>query len=85
MGKKKDHQMKNTKIAVFLLSVGLICSASTTCMAGGMNANEASVYAAASGTFEYEGKTLNARRVRNRKRAAKGQKANLMQNTLTLE
>ena len=34
---------------------------------------------------EYEGKTLNARRVRNRKRAAKGQKANLMQNTLTLE
>ena len=26
-----------------------------------------------------------ARRVRNRKRAAKGQKANLMQNTLTLE
>ena len=36
-------------------------------------------------TFEYEGKTLNARRVRNRKRAAKGQKANLMQNTLTLE
>ena len=36
-------------------------------------------------TFEYEGKTLNARRVRNRKRAAKGQKANLMQNTLMLE
>lgn len=28
-------------------------------------------------TFEYEGKTLNARRVRNRKRAAKGQKATL--------
>lgn len=28
-------------------------------------------------TFEYEGKTLNARRVRNRKRAAKGQKAAL--------
>lgn len=28
-------------------------------------------------TFEYNGKTLNARRVRNRKRAAKGQKANL--------
>ena len=28
-------------------------------------------------TFEYAGKTLNARRVRNRKRAAKGQKANL--------
>ena len=36
-------------------------------------------------TFEYQGKTLNARRVRNRKRAAKGQKANLQQNTLTLE
>ena len=30
-------------------------------------------------TFEYEGKTLNAKRVRNRKRAAKGQKANLEQ------
>lgn len=28
-------------------------------------------------TFEYNGKTLNARRVRNRKRAAKGQKATL--------
>ena len=36
-------------------------------------------------TFEYQGKTLNARRVRNRKRAAKGQKANLQQNTLTFE
>lgn len=36
-------------------------------------------------TFEYEGKTLNARRVRNRKRAAKGQKANLQQNTLNFE
>ena len=52
--------MKNTKIAVFLLSIGLICSASTTCMAGGMNANEASVYAAASGTFEYEEKSYTA-------------------------
>lgn len=30
-------------------------------------------------TFEYDGKTLNAKRVRNRKRAAKGQKANLEQ------
>ena len=30
-------------------------------------------------TFEYEGKTLNAKRVRNRKRAVKGQKANLEQ------
>lgn len=29
-------------------------------------------------TFEYEGKVLNARRVRNRKRAAKGQKATLI-------
>lgn len=29
-------------------------------------------------TFEYEGKILNARRVRNRKRAAKGQKATLI-------
>ena len=28
-------------------------------------------------TFEFEGKTLSARKVRNRKRAAKGQKANL--------
>ena len=28
-------------------------------------------------TFEYDGKTLDARHVRNRKRAAKGQKANL--------
>ena len=28
-------------------------------------------------TFEYDGKTLNAKRVRNRKRAAKGQKATL--------
>jgi DNA gyrase subunit A len=28
-------------------------------------------------TFDYDGKTLNARKVRNRKRAAKGQKANL--------
>ncbi len=35
-------------------------------------------------TFEYNGKVLNARRVRNRKRAAKGQKANLRQNTLPL-
>ena len=45
----------------------------------------ATVVQPAAETFEYEGKTLNARRVRNRKRAAKGQKANLMQNTLTLE
>lgn len=36
-------------------------------------------------TFEYNGKTLNARRVRNRKRGAKGQKANLQQNTLSFE
>lgn len=36
-------------------------------------------------TFEYNGKLLNARRVRNRKRAAKGQRANLQQNTLKLE
>ena len=35
--------------------------------------------------FEYNGKTLNARRVRNRKRASKGQKANLQQNTLKLD
>ena len=28
-------------------------------------------------TFEYDGKTLNAKKVRNRKRAAKGQKATL--------
>ena len=45
----------------------------------------ATVVHPAAETFEYEGKTFNARRVRNRKRAAKGQKANLMQNTLTLE
>ena len=45
----------------------------------------ATVVHPAAETFEYEGKTLKARRVRNRKRAAKGQKANLMQNTLTLE
>ncbi len=45
----------------------------------------ATVVHPAAETFEYEGKTLNARRVRNRRRAAKGQKANLMQNTLTLE
>ena len=45
----------------------------------------ATVVHPAAETFEYEGKTLNARRVRNRKRAAKGQKANLMQNTITLE
>ena len=45
----------------------------------------ATVVHPAAETFEYEGKTLNARRIRNRKRAAKGQKANLMQNTLTLE
>lgn len=45
----------------------------------------ATVVHPAAETFEYEGKTLNARRVRNRKRAAKGQKANLMQNTLMLE
>ena len=45
----------------------------------------ATVVHPAAETFEYEGKTLNARRVRNRQRAAKGQKANLMQNTLTLE
>jgi len=45
----------------------------------------ATVVHPAAETFEYEGKTLNARRVRNRKRAAKGQKANLMQNMLTLE
>ena len=36
-------------------------------------------------TFEYREKTLNARRVRNRKRGAKGQKANLQQNTLSFE
>jgi len=36
----------------------------------------ATVVHPAAETFEYEGKTLNARRVRNRKRAAKGQKAN---------
>lgn len=36
-------------------------------------------------TFEYEGKTCNARRVRNRKRGSKGQKANLQQNTLKLD
>lgn len=36
-------------------------------------------------TFEYDGKTYNARRVRNRKRAAKGQKANLQQNTLKMD
>lgn len=36
-------------------------------------------------TFEYNGKTWNARRVRNRKRAAKGQKANLQQNTLPMQ
>ena len=40
----------------------------------------ATVVHPAAETFEYEGKTLNARRVRNRKRAAKGQKANLMLN-----
>ena len=45
----------------------------------------ATVVHPAAETFEYEGKILNARRVRNRKRAAKGQKANLMQNTLMLE
>ena len=45
----------------------------------------ATVVHPAAETFEYGGKTLNARRVRNRKRAAKGQKANLMQNTLMLE
>ena len=28
-------------------------------------------------TFEYDGRVLNAKRVRNRKRAAKGQKATL--------
>lgn len=36
-------------------------------------------------TFDYDGRTYNARRVRNRKRAAKGQKANLQQNTLKME
>lgn len=36
-------------------------------------------------TFEYDGRTYNARRVRNRKRAAKGQKANLQQNTLKMD
>ena len=45
----------------------------------------ATVVHPAAETFEYNGKTLNARRVRNRKRAAKGQKANLQQNTLNLE
>lgn len=35
-------------------------------------------------TFEYNGKTLNARRVRNRKRAAKGQNANLEQQTMQI-
>lgn len=45
----------------------------------------ATVVHPAADTFEYNGKTLNARRVRNRKRAAKGQKANLSQNTLPLE
>ena len=45
----------------------------------------ATVVHPAAETFEYNGKTLNARRVRNRKRAAKGQKANLQQNTLKLD
>ncbi len=36
-------------------------------------------------TFEYNGKVLNARRVRNRKRAAKGQNANLEQQTIPVE
>lgn len=35
-------------------------------------------------TFEYNGKTLNAKRIRNRKRAAKGQNANLDQQTMNL-
>jgi DNA gyrase subunit A len=35
-------------------------------------------------TFEYNGKVLNARRVRNRKRAAKGQNANLEQQTIQI-
>ena len=45
----------------------------------------ATVVHPAAETFEYNGKTLNARRVRNRKRASKGQKANLQQNTLKLD
>lgn len=45
----------------------------------------ATVVHPAAETFEYEGKILNARRVRNRRRAAKGQKANLQQNTLKLD
>lgn len=35
-------------------------------------------------SFEYNGKVLNAKRVRNRKRAAKGQNANLEQQTMNL-
>ncbi len=46
-----------------------------------MDADDSLVYATAvhpsAETFEWDGQTLNARRVRNRKRGAKGQKANL--------
>lgn len=45
----------------------------------------ATVVHPAADTFSYQGKELNARRVRNRKRGAKGQKANLSQKTLPLE
>lgn len=53
--------MKIKKLVAGMVSVIGVCLAiSTTCLAGGMNAAEASVYSAASGTFQYEGKTYKA-------------------------
>lgn len=53
--------MKTKKIAVgFFSAISLVFATTSVCLAGGMNANESSVYAAASGTFQYEGQTYTA-------------------------
>lgn len=52
--------MKRKKcIAGFFTAIGFL-ALTTTCNAGGMNASESSVYAAASGTFTYEGQEYKA-------------------------
>lgn len=53
--------MKIRRIVASAISVvGLCVAMPIMCFAGGMNANESSVYSAASGTFEYEGQTYKA-------------------------
>lgn len=61
-GKTEDiSEMKQRKIATGIFAMAGICLAmSSTCLAGSMNGNEASIYSAASGTFDYQGVTYKA-------------------------